>query len=83
MKAFRKFCILLALAVPYVSTAGRAIQARKSADQPYHEALVKKEGDGGLQAAIKLFQKLITDFPNERAVASKARCRSGAWTAMR
>jgi Tol biopolymer transport system component len=50
---------------------------KSSAERLYQEALLKKEGDGDLQAAIKLFTKVIADFPNDRKTASQAQLQIG------
>jgi signal transduction histidine kinase len=53
-------------------------QAKKSsAERLYAEALMKKDADGDLQAAIKLFTKVVTDYPNDRKTASQAQLQIG------
>jgi len=59
--------------------AGTAIvaQSQKSAEELYQSALVMKEGRGDLEGAIKLFAKILADFPKERSVTGKAQLQIG------
>jgi Tol biopolymer transport system component len=53
-------------------------QAKKSpAERLYAEALLKKDADGDLQAAIKLFTRIVTDYPNDRKTASQSQLQIG------
>ena len=62
-----------------VATAGAVIsaQSQKSAEDLYQAALVLKEGRGDLEEAIKIFVKILADFPKERAVTGKAQLQIG------
>jgi Tol biopolymer transport system component len=52
-------------------------QSQKSAEELYQSALVMKEGRGDLEGAIKLFAKILADFPKERSVTGKAQLQIG------
>jgi Tol biopolymer transport system component len=51
--------------------------AQQSAEELYQAALLKKEAEGDLSGAIKLFQDIIAKFPAKRDVAAKAQLQIG------
>jgi hypothetical protein len=59
--------------------AGNASPAlfQQSAEEIYQTALLKKEAEGDLSGAIKLFQDIIARFPDKRDVAAKAQLHIG------
>jgi len=52
--------------------------SQQPAEQLYQAALLKKEAEGDLNGAIKLFQDLIVKFPDKRDVAARAQLQIGA-----
>jgi Tol biopolymer transport system component len=52
--------------------------SQQSAEELYQTALLKKEAEGDLGGAIKLFQSIIVKFPDTRDVAAKAQLQIGA-----
>jgi Tol biopolymer transport system component len=54
-----------------------AAQGQKSAEELYQSALLVKQGEGDLEKAIKLFQKILADFPKDRAAGGKAQLQIG------
>jgi Tol biopolymer transport system component len=52
--------------------------SQQSAEELYQAALLKKEAEGDLNGAIKLFQDLIAKFPDTRDVAARAQLQIGA-----
>jgi Tol biopolymer transport system component len=50
----------------------------QSAEELYQAALLKKEAEGDLGGAIKLFQSIIVKFPDNKDVAAKAQLQIGA-----
>jgi Tol biopolymer transport system component len=53
--------------------------APQSAEELYQSALLKKEAEGDLDGAIKLFQGIIATFPGNKDVAAKAQLQIGLW----
>jgi len=51
--------------------------SQQSADDLYQAALMKKEAEGDLNGAIKLFQGIVTKFPGKRDIAAKAQLQIG------
>ena len=51
--------------------------SQQSAEDLYQAALLKKEAEGDLSGAIKLFQGIIVKFPDKREVAAKAQLQIG------
>jgi Tol biopolymer transport system component len=52
--------------------------SQQSAEELYQAALLKKEAEGDLNGAIKLFQDLIAKFSDTRDVAARAQLQIGA-----
>lgn len=52
-------------------------QGQKSAEELYQTALVMKEGRGDLEGAVKLFARILSEYPKDRAVAGKAQLQIG------
>ena len=50
---------------------------QKKAEMLYEEAILKKDGEGDLTAAIKLFQQILKDFPQNRRIAGQAQLQIG------
>jgi len=50
---------------------------QNTAEMLYEEAMLKKDGDGNLPAAIKLFQQILTEFPQNRKIAGRAQLQIG------
>jgi Tol biopolymer transport system component len=78
-KVFLGLTVLALALVVGVLAAGhgapRLIQ--QSAEELYQAALLKKEAEGDLRGAIKLFQDIIAKFPAKRDVAAKAQLQIG------
>ncbi|HUU37423.1 MAG TPA: tetratricopeptide repeat protein [Candidatus Desulfaltia sp.] len=51
--------------------------SQQSAEDLYQAALLKKEAEGDLNGAIKLFQGIIVKFPDRRDIAAKAQLQIG------
>jgi len=49
----------------------------QSAEELYQSALLKKEAEGNLDGAIKLFQSVIVKFPDNKDVAARAQLQIG------
>ena len=79
----RKTMVLMAalLAVSLVSAHSiapvRPGSSQQSADDLYQSALLKKEAEGDLSGAIRLFQDIVTKFPGKRDIAAKAQLQIG------
>ncbi len=50
---------------------------QRSVEELYESAVFEKESEGNLEAAIKLFQEIISRFPESRKVAAKAQLQIG------
>ena len=55
----------------------RSALSQQSAEEFYQAALLKKEAEGDLNGAIQLFQKVITTYPENTAIAAKAQLQVG------
>ena len=51
--------------------------SQQSAEDLYQAALLKKEAEGDLNGAIKLFQDILTRFPDKRDIAAKSQLQIG------
>jgi Tol biopolymer transport system component len=72
---FVRFAAVLLIAV--FMLVAQAVQSQESADELYQAALLKKEAEGDLNAAIQLFQKIVATFAQNRAIAAKAELQIG------
>ena len=68
MAALLAAFLVSAFAAAYVQSDS----SPQSAEELYQAALLKKEAEGDLSGAIKLFQSIIVKFPDKRDVAAKA-----------
>jgi Tol biopolymer transport system component len=59
--------------------AGRAGTdvSRQSADDLYQAALLKKEAEGDLPGAIKIFQEILAKYPTRKDIAAKSQLQIG------
>ncbi len=55
----------------------RADHTPQSAKTLYEAALFKKDADGDMQGAIKLFNEIVERYPNNREIAAKAQLQIG------
>jgi Tol biopolymer transport system component len=78
-KVFMGLTGLAIVLVMVVLAASHALPkpAQQSAEELYQAALLKKEAEGDLSGAIKLFQEIISKFPDKRDVAAKAQLQIG------
>jgi Tol biopolymer transport system component len=78
-KVFVGPAVLAAALVVGMLAAGHPSPApfQQSAEELYQAALLKKEAEGDLGGAIKLFQDIIAKFPDTRDVAAKAQLQIG------
>src|SRR4030042_5271286 len=51
--------------------------SQQSAEDLYQSALLKKEAEGDLNGAIKVFQDILAKFPDKRDIAAKAQLQIG------
>jgi tetratricopeptide (TPR) repeat protein len=82
MKRRKVFMGLMGLALAFLVSALAANNAspglsQQSVEELYQNALLKKEAEGDLSRAIKLFQDIIVKFPDKRDVAAKAQLQIG------
>jgi Tol biopolymer transport system component len=68
----------LFLAATLAGTGTSPVSPQQSAADLYQAALMKAEAEGDLNGAIKLFESLITRFPDTRELAAKAQLQIGA-----
>ncbi len=68
------FALVLAVSL---LPAGQTAQKSQSADVLLGAALHQEEVEGNLEAAIKIYQKLLADFPGNRPLAAQAHFRIG------
>ncbi len=82
MNRKKVFMGVMGLAVAFLVSALAANNAspglsQQSAEDLYQAALLKKEAEGDLSGAIKIFQDILTKFPDKRDVAAKAQLQIG------
>ena len=73
MAAFLAVFLVSAFAATYV----QSVSSPQSADDLYQSALLKKEAEGDLSGAIRLFQDIVAKFPGKRDIAAKAQLQIG------
>lgn len=69
--------LFLALSILFILFLLLEAFPQQSAEQLYEEALFKKGVEGDLEDAIRLFLKIIVDFPEEREMGAKAQLQIG------
>ena len=78
MRSDQKAVVTVGALLLLVMVAGIvAAQTSRTAGAVYQEGLLKKDGEGDLEGAIKLFARILADFPKERAFASLAQLQIG------
>src|SRR4030042_3965135 len=82
MNRKRIFMGVVGLAVAFLVSALAAGNAslrhsQQSAEDLYQAALLKKEAEGDLNGAIKIFQDILTRFPGKRDIAAKSQLQIG------
>lgn len=73
MKSYQFFVVVLVLAVVQVSAG----YGQQTAEQLFQSALYKEEIEGELDAAIKIYETVIKQHPENRPIAAKALLHSG------
>ena len=73
MKSYQFFVVVLVLAFVQVSAG----YGQQTAEQLFQSALYKEEIEGELDAAIKIYETVIKQHPENRPVAAKALLHSG------
>jgi len=73
MKSHKFIVVVLVLAFILVSTG----YGQQTAEQLYQSALYKEEIEGELDAAIKIYETIIKQYPENRPIAAKAMLHSG------
>ncbi len=73
MKSYQFFVVVLVLAVVQVSAG----YGQQTAEQLFQSALYKEEIEGELDAAIKIYETVIKQHPENRPVAAKSLLHSG------
>ena len=75
---FGVLTILASLLITTFATVhARPDFSQQSAEDLYQSALMKKEAEGDLKGAIRLFQDILTKFPGKRDIAAKAQLQIG------
>jgi Tol biopolymer transport system component len=74
-RVFARLAAILLIAAFMLVT--QAVLPQESADELYQAALLKKEAEGDLNAAVQLFQKIVATFAQNRAIAAKAELQIG------
>jgi Tol biopolymer transport system component len=73
MKSHKFIVVVLVFAFALVSTG----YAQQTAEQLYQSALYKEEIEGELDSAIKIYETVLKQYPENRPVAAKALLHSG------
>ncbi|MCJ7580868.1 MAG: tetratricopeptide repeat protein [Candidatus Aminicenantes bacterium] len=78
MKNMNRTALFLGLIFVILSLGmAEGFLGQQSVDELYESAVFEKESEGDLEAAIKLFQEIISRFPESRKVAAKAQLQIG------
>ena len=72
-----RFLLFIAILILFSFTLLQEALSQESAEQLYEAALFKKEAEGDLEGAIKILQKIIAEFPENRTMAAKAQFQIG------
>ncbi|MFC2160101.1 tetratricopeptide repeat protein [Acidobacteriota bacterium] len=73
MKIKNKHVFLVGVLLALTSILGpNLLSFQQSADELYQAGVLKKSGDGNLEEAISLFQKIVDNFPDNRELASQS-----------
>lgn len=74
-----KICLLciIALLILLPLSSLQSIPSQESADKLFEAALFKKEAEGDLEGAIKIFQRIVAEFPESRNIAANAQLQIG------
>lgn len=75
VKVFRSFLGVLLLAVSLGLIL--AASAQQSAEEMYEAAVFKKDADGDMEGAIKIFRDIVERFPSNVEIAAKAQLQIG------
>lgn len=71
MKSKHVFCVGVLLALTFI-LGPNLLSFQQTANDLYQAGVLKKSGDGNLEEAIKLFQRIVDNFPDNRELASQA-----------
>lgn len=78
MKKMNKTVIFWGLIIVLLSLGmGMGVLGLQSVEELYESAVFEKESEGNLEAAIKLFQEVISRFPDKREMAARAQLQIG------
>jgi Tol biopolymer transport system component len=77
MKKSIVFLATIIVATLILAAADFAVQESQSADVLFGKALHQEEVEGDYEAAIKTYEKLLSEFPDNRPLAAKAQFRIG------
>jgi len=69
--------LVIAVSILFSLVYLREALPQESAEELYEAALFKKEAEGDLAGAIKIFLKIITTFPENRKIGAKAQLQIG------
>lgn len=71
MKSKHVFWVGVLLAITFI-LGPNLLSFQQTANELYQAGVLKKSGEGNLEEAIALFQKIVDNFPDNRELASKA-----------
>ena len=69
--------LVIAVSILFSLINLREALPQESAEELYEAALFKKEAEGDLEGAMRLFLKIITTFPENRKIGAKAQLQIG------
>jgi Tol biopolymer transport system component len=74
-----RICSLCVIALLFLSplSSSQEVPPQESAEKLYEAALFKKEAEGDLEGAIKIFQRIVEEFATKRKIAAKAQLQIG------
>jgi Tol biopolymer transport system component len=75
VKVSKSFLGVLVLAISLGVILGASVQ--QSAEEMYEAAVFKKDADGDMQGAIKIFREIVERYPHNVEIAAKAQLQIG------
>jgi Tol biopolymer transport system component len=69
--------IVLTMLILLLCLSEQQALSQETAEQLYETAIFKKEAEGDLEGAIKIFRRIVAEFPENRKMAAKAQLQIG------
>ena len=71
------FSIVLTVLILNLCLSEQQALSQETAEQLYETAIFKKEAEGDLEGAVKIFKRIVNEFPENRKISAKAQLQIG------